>query len=165
MALPGQERLLRRLLRRPVNGPRFLWACLGLALGGTVSAAFPITAALVPAALMAPGRWRQITCAMALGSAIGATLIVFASRHLGWAPLYDQFPEIPSHPGWTRVMLWAAQYGVLALFVVAISPLPQTPILIFFGVAHHDYVSIFAAMLAGKLVKYGTSGGRLCALR
>lgn len=52
-------------------------------------------------------------------------------------------------------MLWAAQYGVLALFVVAISPLPQTPILIFFGVAHHDYVSIFAAMLAGKLVKYG----------
>ena len=48
-----------------------------------------------------------------------------------------------------------AAHGPLALFLIAASPLPQTPALIFFAIAHHDYPAVFVAMLAGKIIKYG----------
>lgn len=51
-------------------------------------------------------------------------------------------------------MAWASHYGTAALFLIAVSPLPQTPALIFFGIARHDVVAVFLAMLAGKLIKY-----------
>jgi membrane protein YqaA with SNARE-associated domain len=43
----------------------------------------------------------------------------------------------------------------LALFVIALSPLPQTPALVFAGIVRHDYADVFAVMLAGKFFKYG----------
>ena len=39
---------------------------------------------------------------------------------------------------------------------VALSPLPQTPALIFFGIARPDYLGVLLAVFAGKLIKYST---------
>lgn len=66
---------------------------MALASGGTITAAYPVTAVVVPATLLAPGRWRQITMVTALGSALGGTALVIALHHLGWAQIYDRFPE------------------------------------------------------------------------
>jgi hypothetical protein len=68
--------LLREMLGASLAGRGFLWVCLLLALAGTFSAAYPVTAVVVPASLLAPGRWRQISVVTALGSALGATLLV-----------------------------------------------------------------------------------------
>lgn len=155
MALPKLEGLLQRLLRRAAEGHGFLLTCAGLALAGTVSAAYPVTAVVVPAALLVPRRWRQVALFSTLGSALGATLLVAAFHHMGWAQIYDRFPELASHAAWNRIMAWVSHYGTAALFLIAVSPLPQTPALIFFGIAQPDFLSVFVAMLAGKMVKYG----------
>jgi len=155
MTLSSVEGVLQRLIRRSAEGHGFLLVCLALSLGGAISAAYPGTAVVVPASLLMPRRWRQITLMAALGSALGATLLMVAFYHLGWTQLYDRFPELATHKTWHRVMMWVADYGTPALFLIAASPLPQTPALIFFGIARHDPVSVFVAMLAGKLVKYG----------
>jgi membrane protein YqaA with SNARE-associated domain len=42
------------------------------------------------------------------------------------------------------------------LFVIALSPLPQTPALIFADIIRHDDLDVFVVMLAGKLLKYGS---------
>ncbi len=143
------------MIREAAEGHGFLWVCMALALAGTFSAAYPVTAVVVPATLLVPGRWRQITMVTALGSALGATLLVIAFHHLGWTQLYDRFPEMTTHATWSRVMAWVLKYGALGLFLVALSPLPQTPALIVFGIARHDYFSVLLAMLAGKSLKYG----------
>jgi membrane protein YqaA with SNARE-associated domain len=155
MELSKREGLLQRLIRESAEGHAFLFVCMMLSLGGTVSAAYPVTAVVVPAALLVPPRWRQITGVTALGSALGATLLVIVFHHLGWTQLYERFPELSTHATWIKVMAWVSDYGAAALFLIAISPLPQTPALIIFGITSHDYLIIFIAMLAGKTLKYG----------
>jgi membrane protein YqaA with SNARE-associated domain len=155
MALPRLEGLLQRLIRRSAEGRAFLLVCMALSLSGTVGAAYPVTAVVIPAALLVPKRWRQITAVTALGSALGATSLVFLFHHLGWVQLYGHFPELATNATWRQVMAWVSSYGAVALFAVALSPLPQTPALIFFGIVRHDYVSIFVAMFMAKSLKYG----------
>ncbi|MFZ2629141.1 MAG: VTT domain-containing protein, partial [Rugosibacter sp.] len=147
--------LLQQMLSESMAGHGFLWVCLLLALAGTFSAAYPVTAVVVPASLLAPGRWRQIAVTTALGSALGATLLVIVCHHLGWSQVYRHFPEFVGNARWGEVMAWMSRYGLLALFVIALSPLPQTPALVFAGIVRHDYADVFAVMLAGKFFKYG----------
>lgn len=155
MTLGKLDALLQRLIRHAAEGRGLLLTCGGLALFGTLTAAYPVTAVVVPATLLAPRRWWALAAATALGSAIGATLLVAVFHHLGWPFVYERFPDMAHHPNWLRVMDWAAAYGPLALFFVAATPLPQTPALIFFGVSQAHYPAIFAVMLTGKLLKYG----------
>lgn len=149
------EALLERLLRHAAQGHAFLLTCAGLACAGTLSAAYPVTAVVVPAALLAPRRWPGIAFFAACGSTLGGTALVILFHHLGWAVVYEHFPQFTTHPQWLRVMDWVATYGVAALFVIAASPLPQTPALIVFGITRHDIPGVLVAMLAGKLLKYG----------
>jgi membrane protein YqaA with SNARE-associated domain len=155
MALPRLEGLLQRLIRESAESRLLLMVCMALALAGTISATYPVTAVVIPAALLVPTRWTQITGAAALGSALGATALVVLFHHLGWAQVYVRFPELATNASWSNAMAWVSDFGTPGLFAVAISPLPQTPALIFFGIVRHDYVSVFAAMLAGKFLKYG----------
>lgn len=155
MTLRKLDALLQRLIRHAAEGHGLLFTCLGLSLVGTLTAAYPVTAVVVPATLLAPRRWWAISAASALGSATGATLLVAIFHYYGWTLVYEWFPALATDPDWARVIAWAADYGVAALFVIAATPLPQTPALIFFGVSHAHYPGIFAAMLAGKLIKYG----------
>lgn len=155
MPLRKLEGLLQRLLREAAEGHGFLLTCAGLALAGTLTAAYPVVAVVVPAALLVPRRWLRIAAFAAFGSALGATLLVIAFHDVGWAQLYARFPELETHAAWAKVMVWVEEYGAAALFLVAVTPLPQTPALIVFGIAHHDRISVFVAMLAGKLIKYG----------
>lgn len=155
MTTPRLEGTLARLLRRAAEGRGFLVTCALLAFASTATASFPVTAVVLPATLLAPTRWRAITLCCALGSASAATLLVSGFHHLGWSALYERFPEMLTHPQWRRVMDWAERYDLAALFAIAISPLPQTPALVFFGATRHDYAGVALAMFGGKLVKYG----------
>lgn len=155
MFLARIEALVVRALQYAAAGHRLTAACGALAFAGTVSAAWPVTAVVVPATLIAAGRWRAISVVSALGSALGATALLLLFHHLGWTQLYERFPELATNPSWARVIGWTSQYGVFALFLIAVSPLPQTPALMLFGAVRQDYVGVFVAMLAGKLIKYG----------
>lgn len=155
MRLPPMEGFLQRLLRRAAEGHGLLFACFALAFAGTLTASFPVTAVVVPATLLAAGRWKAVATATAFGSALGATALVMVFHHLGWSQVYAHFPEMAAHPAWQRVIAWAANYGIATLFLIAASPLPQTPALIFFGVVQPNVPGVFAAMLLAKLVKYG----------
>lgn len=154
MMLPRLEGFLQRLIRYAAQGNRLLLVCLTLAIGGTLSAAYPITSVVVPAVLLVPQRWWKIAGIAALGSAIGATALVVFFHQLGWAQLYERFPELATHPAWHRVMEWTSDHGALALLVIAALPLPQTPALVVFAITRPDYPCAFLAILAGKTLKY-----------
>lgn len=154
MFLPRLEGVLHRVLRWAGDGWQLPWLCLGLALCGTLFAIYPITSVVVPAVLLAPRRWWAIAVFCALGSGMGALLLMVVVHHMGWASLYAHFPQLLQDPTWQRVMDWTHSYHQLALFVVALSPLPQTPALVVLANAPLDYPGALAMILAGKLLKY-----------
>lgn len=155
MFLARIEAFLVRALQYAAAGHRLLVACMALSFTGTLTAAWPVTAVVVPATLMSAGKWRAISLVSALGSAVGATVLMLVFHHLGWTQLYERFPDLVTNPSWAKVVTWASNYGTIALFLIAASPLPQTPALMFFGALRPDYAGVFVAMLAGKLLKYG----------
>ncbi len=80
---------------------------------------------------------------------------MLAFYQLDWIQFYERFPEFASRETWHRVMTWSSEYGTPALLLIAVSPLPQTPAQIFFGIAHHDPLSVFVSHADRKLLKYG----------
>lgn len=146
---------LEALLQRAAVGHALLLTCMLLALFGTATAAYPVTAIVVPAVLLVPRRWLAITVFTALGSACGATLLVLGVHELGWSNIYERYPQLLNQENWNAVQGWVSNYGIAALLVVAATPLPQTPALILFGMTDQNYAAVFAAMLLGKLFKYG----------
>lgn len=145
---------VKKLMQYAVHGNHLLLASMLLAMGGTVSAVLPTTYVIIPAVMLAPKRWRSIATISALGSAIGALTLVVIFYHLGTAQIYSHFPALVTNASWIRVAKWTAQYGIVTLFLVAASPLPQTPALLFYAMVPHDNFYIFIAMLGGKVIKY-----------
>lgn len=126
-----------------------------LAFLTSVTMSLPFTTIIVPATLAAPQRWRVIAAYGASGSALGATLLVTGFHHLGWARLHELFPAMLTNPLWSEVTMWTAQWGIAALFVIALSPLPETPALIFCAIADLSTLGVLSAVAAGKGAKYG----------
>ncbi|WP_435607668.1 hypothetical protein [Pseudomonas knackmussii] len=155
MFLPRLEGVLHRMLRWAGDGWKLPWLCLGLALVGTLFAIYPITSVVVPAVLLVPRRWLGIAVFCALGSSLGALLLMIVAHHMGWSSLYAHFPQMLQDPTWQRVMDWTYSYHLLALFLVAISPLPQTPALVVLANAPLDYPGALLVVFVGKLLKYG----------
>jgi membrane protein YqaA with SNARE-associated domain len=152
-----ENKLLLRLQRAARH--RFMPSLVGaFAFALTASLTVPVTSVLIPAVLLSPPRWRSIALQAAFGSALGATLLVVLFHELGWQQLHALYPGLLDSPGWRRVTAWTGDYGVVALFVVAALPVPQTPALIFCAIASLPGADIFLAMLFGKAIKYGVLG-------
>jgi membrane protein YqaA with SNARE-associated domain len=133
----------------------YLPLCAGLAFAGTLTALYPVTAIVIPAVLLMPQRWLKIAVLTALSSALGATVLVLVVHHIGWNFIADHFPQLGSDERWISTMQFISEYGNAALFVVAATPLPQTPALIFIGIGEHQYLEVFACIFLGKILKYG----------
>jgi len=148
------ERLSQRLLLQAEFGFRLNALCGMLALICSLCA-FPVIPIIVSACLISPRKWRSISLSIALGCALGATILVTLFHFFGWALIYRYFPEFLSHPVWQNMVNWVSNYGTFGLLAIASSPLPEMPALIVLGVSRPDTALIFLAVLTGKLIKYG----------
>lgn len=149
------ESFIRPLLERFSGSPYYALVTGLLALLATLSMTVPATFVLVPAVLASPARWRSLWLWACLGSATGGVLLVLFFHHLAWGQVYALFPKFETSKSWIRVEGWVEDYGLYALAWVAALPLPQTPALLLCGIGRVPAEGVFAAMLAGKLAKYG----------
>jgi membrane protein YqaA with SNARE-associated domain len=97
----------------------------------------------------------MLSLGCALGSALSGALIVGVAHHLGYNEIHHWFPEMTGGEIWAQASGWINDYGVWAIFGVGASPLPQMPLLIFFGIVDDRIVEAFLALLGGKALKYG----------
>lgn len=86
------------------------------------------------------------------GSRLADSLRVF--HHLGLDQVVARFPEIAQSGVYARVSEWVARWGVWALFVATVIPLPQTPALAVCAIAAQPLPLAFIALLAGKGLRY-----------
>ena len=145
--------LMRTLLRR-ADRPAFPAVVGAVAVAATVSMSVPFSTLLVAAVLMARRRWIAIAVWASLGAALGAALLYLVFHHLGWARLFDAYPDVVRSTAWSDATRWLSTYGVLALLVIAATPLPLTPALMFAGISRLPIVEGVLALWIGKLAKY-----------
>lgn len=151
------ERLEAKLqvwMERANSSNHLLSLCALLSFGGTISAAYPVTAVIVTGTLMAPRRWLSISAASSLGSALAGAIVVWVAHLLGYNEIHHLFPHLISPETWAEASRWIGDYGVWAIFGVGASPLPQMPLLIFFGIVDDRIFEAFLALFLGKLIKY-----------
>lgn len=149
------EQRIHLALQRATNHRWFVPLVSTMAVGSSLSMAVPFTSILVPAVLLQPARWRWLWWWGSVGSALGSSLLVIVFHHLGWAQLYQRFPDFAASQSWQEVLHWMKLYGLPALTAVAALPLPQTPALLFCSISNQPLPLIFLAVLIGKLCKYG----------
>lgn len=145
--------LMRTLLRR-ADSRAFPVVVGAVAVAATLSMSVPFASLLVAAVLMAPRRWGAIAVWASLGAALGAALLYLAFHHLGWARLFAAYPDVVRSSAWADATRWLSAYGVSALLVIAATPLPLTPALMFAGISRLPIAEVVLALWIGKLAKY-----------
>jgi len=139
------------------HGHNYSLAVAVVALFMTVSAV-PFSSILVLAVLLRRERWLEIAVLSSFGSAAGAVMLYLLVHHLAWSEIAVAYPDLSKSKAWEDTVQWISVHGVWALLVIAATPLPQTPALIFTAISQLPLAEVFLAVLLGKLIKYGLYG-------
>lgn len=153
--LEALEQKLQSWLERANRGHHLLGLASVLSFCGTLTAAYPVTIIVVTSVMLVRRHWLRLSLGCATGSAVAGAVIVGISHWLGYNQIHIWFPEMISVETWNEASQWVGDYGVWAIFGVGASPLPQMPLLIFFGIADDRIFEAFLALLVGKTLKYG----------
>jgi membrane protein YqaA with SNARE-associated domain len=152
------EATLRIPVGREISPRAYFLIVAGLAFSLTISMTIPAVSIVIGAILLRRDRWLGLVLVASLASAIGGMVLYLIFHHLGWSQVATAYPDLMQSRVWADATRWISNYGVWALFVVAASPLPQTPALIFTAVSRLPAEDVFFALFLAKLLKYGIYG-------
>jgi len=150
----AEDTLLRTVLRF-ASHPAYPAVVCVAAFGATLSMMLPFATVLVASVLAAPKRWRAVAIWSSVGTALGGLVLYLVFHHLGWLQFAERYPEIAASRAWLQASAWLSEWGLYSLFAIAALPLPQTPAVAFAALASLSPFGVFAALLLGKLAKYG----------
>lgn len=145
---------LRKLLEASVGHRAYVLVVALIAFVSTATAAFPFVIVLIPAVLLAPGRWLKLGLLCGVASGLGGAVMTEVFHFLGRELVLDYFPRLLAGDGWQQVSSWLDNYGLLALMVIAGSPMPQTPAIFLYSLANPSVVGAMIAIGLGKTAKY-----------
>ncbi|WP_291994359.1 hypothetical protein [Candidatus Accumulibacter sp. ACC003] len=145
---------LRRLLMRSVGHRYYALVVALIAFVTTITFSFPFVAVLIPAVLLAPRRWANLAVLCGVASGFGAAALVEIFQYLGSDLVLARYPELQTTEVWRLASEWLQSWGLLAILIIAGSPMPQTPALLFCALANVSSPGILVAVAIGKTVKY-----------
>ena len=73
---------------------------------------------------------------------------------LGSAFVIAHYPQLVHNDAWQLASEWLQRWGLLAILIIAGSPMPQTPALLVCALANVSTLGILVAVGIGKTVKY-----------
>lgn len=145
---------LRRLLIRSVAHRYYSLVVTAIAFFSTMTFSFPFVAVLIPAVVLSPRRWLSLGLLTGVASGCGAAALVEIFQYLGWEFVLSRYPELVQTQAWQTGSEWLQRWGLLAMLIIAGSPIPQTPALFFCALADVSTLGILVAVGIGKTVKY-----------
>ncbi len=115
----------------------------------------PTDGLLIGAVMLAPKRWVYSAVMVSLGSSLGALSLAAILEIHGMPFLLAIKPGIDQTPFflWTNNLM--DNWGGLALFLVALSPMMQHPAIALAALAGMPLLEIFGLVLLGRSIKYG----------
>ena len=145
---------LRRVLRASASHRYYPLVVALIAFISTATFAFPFVIVLIPAVLIAPRRWLSLGVLCGLASGVGGGVLVEIFHFMGYELVLSRFPQVAASEKWRFATDWLEQYGLLALAVIAGSPMPQTPAIFLYALAQPSTLGAMMAIGLGKTVKY-----------
>lgn len=115
----------------------------------------PTDGLLVSAVMLNPRRWISTFCTVALFSSAGALVLAGAVQMYGLQLLLHISPGLDQTGIWNWTMNFMGEYGVVALFAIALSPIMQHPALALAALTGVPLLKIFLVVLLARLIKYG----------
>jgi membrane protein YqaA with SNARE-associated domain len=146
---------LQLLLQRHAYG-KYYPAFTGLVACGCAVSAIPFVPVLMAAVLISPRQWVSIALFTSMGSALGGVFLLLIFHHLGWIYIMQNHPQWFNTQLWQLMLQWLSAWGVWALALIAATPLPQSPALFFLAMTDQSWWGMWAALVTGKLIKYGS---------
>ena len=114
----------------------------------------PTDGLLVSGVLLNPRRWVITFLCIAVGSSVGAVALAWAVKVYGLPFILAIAPSMVETSSWQWTERFMTEYGSLALFGVAASPLIQQPAIILAALSPAPLSKIFLVFLLGRLVKF-----------
>ena len=125
-----------------------------IAFCSTATFAFPFVIILIPGIMLAPRRWLIIGIFCGIASGCGGAVLVEIFHFMGHELVIARFPHLAESEYWRLANEWLQNYGLLALAVIAGSPLPQTPIIFLYSLTAPSTLGVLLAVGVGKTMKY-----------
>lgn len=145
---------LRYLLANSATHRYYPLVVAAIAFVSTVTFSFPFAAVLIPAVLLGPRRWIIIGLLCGMASGVGAALLVEIFHHMGREVVLSRYPQLIELQSWRWTSNWLQNYGLIALLIIAASPVPQTPALFLCALAELSVPGILIVVSIGKTAKY-----------
>jgi|GEM_PF-408057 len=113
----------------------------------------PTDGILISSSMLKPKKWFYLAICVALGSTLGALILFYLVKTYGLAWLLEIYPNFNQGETWLLTESFFLKYGWLLVFVIAVSPIVQQPIVILAALAPLSFFHMFITVLTGRLIK------------
>jgi len=114
----------------------------------------PTDGLLISSTMLKKSRWWFFAFFVAIGSTLGALVLVALSDYLGLEKILEFYPGLDQSQVWQTTMEFFKKYGIIVAFVVGLTPFSQQPALIIAGLIHNSFMGLAIAIFISRVIKY-----------
>lgn len=109
---------------------------------------------LISSSMLIPKRWFSFALNVAIGSTIGALALAVLVELYGLPRILEIYPTLDQTIIWTWSKEFFEQYGLVLVFIVAITPIMQHPAVILAGLAETPFTDLTLVIFSGRFIKF-----------
>lgn len=109
---------------------------------------------LISSSMLSPKRWFWLALWVSIGSALGALALAALVEINGLPWIIELFPGINESNYWKHTHDFFDKYGMLVVFLVAVTPLVQQPVVILASLAEAPLNKLVAVIFVGRFIKF-----------
>jgi membrane protein YqaA with SNARE-associated domain len=114
----------------------------------------PTDGLLISSTLLRPKLWIRFAVSTALGSTMGAFVLILITNHLGVPFLMQTFPGLTENTFWQWSLTFFKEHGLLVIFIIAATPVAQQPAVFFASIAGTPVKYFIGIYFVGRILKY-----------
>jgi membrane protein YqaA with SNARE-associated domain len=109
---------------------------------------------LISSCMLRPRRWIALALSVAIGSTLGSIALAAFVETQGLNWILEVYPRINETEYWILTADFFEKYGMLLVFIVAITPLMQQPAIILASLAETPLLLLATIVFSGRFIKF-----------
>lgn len=151
------HRLIKKNVKKLQRFANRFWfppLLLLLALLDALVIIIPADGILISSSMLIKKRWMPFALCVAIGSTLGALILVYFVDHYGLQKILEFYPGIDQSHIWKWTLNFFNQYGLMVVFLVGLTPISQQPVLIIAALANVSFFPLTLAILVSRIIKF-----------
>jgi len=109
---------------------------------------------LISSSMLKPKKWFLYALSVSIGSTVGAIALASLVEFQGLPWILDIYPAINETKTWHLTAQFFEQYGLLLVFLVALTPIMQQPAIILASLANTSLLHLALVIFIGRFIKF-----------